>query len=246
MSMRLVIHGVGGRMGQSVQALVQAAPDMELIGGIRRQPTESNEFSSLTELATPPDVIIDFSLPDALDGLIDYCQCHRVALVSGTTGLDNSQIFELRRLAESVAVLYAANMSRGVALMRRLVQQAAAAAGPRCDIDILEHHHNRKLDAPSGTALMLGEVAARAAGQENDPNPDRRGQRTRGRIGHAVLRGGDVVGEHTAYFHLDGERIEIAHRAANRSVFAHGAVAAARWLHGQPSGFYSIDDTLGE
>jgi 4-hydroxy-tetrahydrodipicolinate reductase len=232
-------------MGQAVLVALAEDARFQVVGGVRQQPCHDSEFASLEALPERPQVVIDFSLPEALQGVIDYCREHQVALVSGTTGVSTQQLDAMRELGTIVPVLYAANMSRGVAVLKRLVAQAAQALGETADIEVLEHHHRNKLDAPSGTALMLGDIAAKAAGQRNDSSPDRSGQRQTGTVGHAVLRGGDVVGEHTVYFHLAGERLELIHRAADRRLFAIGAVSAAAWLVKQETaGFFGIEDTL--
>ncbi|MBO6783158.1 MAG: 4-hydroxy-tetrahydrodipicolinate reductase, partial [Alphaproteobacteria bacterium] len=175
---------------------------------------------------------------------------HGCALVAGTTGLEESHRAALQSASEQVPVVWASNMSSGVNLLFALTRQVARALDPDFDIEIVEMHHRHKIDAPSGTALSLGEAAAAGRGVDFDAEKllsreGITGERGRGRIGFATLRGGDVVGEHTVVFAGAGERIELTHRATDRGIFARGAVRAALWTRGRAPGFYAMADVLG-
>jgi 4-hydroxy-tetrahydrodipicolinate reductase len=194
------------------------------------------------------DVVVDFSGPGGLVAALDRCEATGAALVTGTTGLSPELEERLAKAAERIAVLRAANFSLGVAVLTRLLREAAAAL-PGWDIDIVEAHHNHKEDAPSGTALALGHAAAEARGASLDElavyaREGRPGARKAGTIGFAVVRGGDIVGEHQALLMGHGERIELGHRATDRSIFARGALEAAAWIAGRAPGAWTIEDVI--
>jgi 4-hydroxy-tetrahydrodipicolinate reductase len=196
------------------------------------------------------DVFVDFSAPDALEGHLNQALRAGKPILIGTTGLSPFHQALIDAAAKDVAVLQAANTSLGVNLLSHLVREAAARLGEDWDIEIAEMHHRMKADAPSGTALLLGEAAAEGRGVDLDAVSDRgrdgiTGARAPGHIGFAVLRGGTVAGEHQVIFAGEHERIELNHRAESRAVFARGALAAARWLAGKPAGLYSMADVLG-
>ncbi len=194
------------------------------------------------------DIVIDFSLPEACEILLEAAIETPKALVIGTTGLSTHQLNLLKQASEAMPVLYATNMSLGVALLNQLVHQAAAALDG-FDIEIVEMHHKHKKDAPSGTALTLGESAARGRGLELDKvrvsgRDGNIGERTKDEIAVMALRGGDIVGRHTVGFYNDGEFIELNHTATSRNTFSKGAIRAASWLVGKNPGLYSISDCL--
>ncbi len=189
------------------------------------------------------DVLIDFTLPDVLLANAKACAATGTALVIGTTGLTPEQQFELEATTVDLAVCQASNFSTGVNVAYRLLAQAAAVLGAESDIEISETHHRHKVDAPSGTALAMGEVVADALGR-NLRDVAVYG-RDRATIGLSAVRGGDVVGDHTVLFASNGERLEITHKASSRQAFARGAVRAAAWLVGQPAGRYDMQDVLG-
>lgn len=196
------------------------------------------------------DVVIDFTAPAAVDRHAALAARHATALVVGTTGLADGHVAALRRAAATVPVVYGSNMSLGVNLLLALTRRVAGALGTDFDIEILELHHRHKVDAPSGTALSLGEAAAAGRGVALDAVATRvrdghTGARPVGDIGFATLRGGDVVGDHTVMFAGPGERIELSHKASDRGIYARGAVRAALWTAGQPPGFYGMADVLG-
>lgn len=196
------------------------------------------------------DVLIDFSAPAALAASLDRALAAGVPILVGTTGLDDLAGRRLEEAAQKVAVLRAANTSLGVALLSELTEKAARALGPDWDIEIVEMHHRNKADAPSGTALALGEAAAMGRGMTLQENSEggRFGtdlKRTHGAIGFASLRGGTVAGDHDVIFAGPEERLILSHRAENRMIFARGALAAARFLHDRPPGLYSMRDVIG-
>jgi 4-hydroxy-tetrahydrodipicolinate reductase len=259
---RLAINGASGRMGRALLALVREDRRFELVHAVVSAGSEHDgapvfeglsaglRYSHGWDSAPAIDAVIDFSGPNGLAAALAHCRAHRVALVTGTTGLDAAQNAELERATGELALLRAANFSLGVAVLTRLLREAAASL-PDWDLEIVEAHHARKEDAPSGTALALGHAAAEARGTTLDKDAvytreGRPGARRRGSIGFAVVRGGDVVGEHVALLLGHGERVELGHRATDRSIFARGALEAAAWLAGRKPGIYSIDDMLQE
>jgi len=236
------ILGANGRMGRAVAAAVEAESGARLAGG-------ADLGDDPAALAAASDVLIDFSAPDALEANLNAAAGAGVPIVIGTTGLDASHQAAIDGAARHVAVLQAANMSLGVALLAHLVRDAAARLGPDWDIEIVEMHHRHKVDAPSGTALLLGAAAAAGRGVDLDAVSDRGRDglgraRDPGHIGFAALRGGSVAGDHQVIFAGEGERIELGHRAESREIFARGAVRAALWLAGKPAGRYRIADVL--
>lgn len=257
---RLAINGASGRMGSALLTLLRDDPRFQLAHAVVApgsaddgQPAYAAEPSSLRfahdwSAAPALDVVIDFSGPDALDGALSHCLAHGIALVSGTTGLDVAMEARLASAGEHIALLRAANFSLGVAVLTRLLRDAAAAL-PGWDLEIVEAHHNRKQDAPSGTALALGHAAAAARHTTLDSaavysREGQTGARAEGSIGFAVVRGGDIVGEHSALLIGQGERLELGHRATDRSIFARGALQAAHWLSRQSAGHWQIDDVI--
>ena len=237
---RLAITGASGRMGSALQALLRDDERFELAARI----DSSGDWRDVPKL----DVVIDFSTPTGFAAALDRCESHGIALVSGTTGLDESLRGRLDASAKKIAVLHASNFSLGIAVLTRALRDAAKAL-PDWDLEILEAHHARKVDAPSGTALALGRAAAEARGQDFDAvamlaRDGQTGPRPNNVIGFASLRAGDIVGEHTVLLVGVGERLEFAHRATERAIFARGALHAAAWLAGKPPGSYTLDDVL--
>ncbi len=264
--MKIGIVGCAGRMGRMLVAEVLAAEGCSLAGGTEHgeSPFLGQDVAALAghepaglavtddadALFAAADVIIDFTLPQATIGHGEAAARHGAAWVIGTTGLDGAQQAAVEKAAESTAVVQAANYSVGVNLLLGLTTQVAGILESDYDIEILEMHHRHKVDAPSGTALALGHAAAEGRGVDLEAVSDKvrdghTGARTVGDIGFATLRGGDVVGDHSVIFAADGERIALTHKASNRSVFARGAVRAARWSADQKPGLYSMRDVLG-
>lgn len=264
---RTVVTGVAGRMGRSIVRFVRDSDDMELVGATERPGSAhlgldvglacrlgALEIPVAEDLAKAigkgAEVVIDFSSAEASAGHARICADLGIPLVVGTTGFSARDKEEIVGAAKRIPVLMAPNMSVGVNLMLRLAAQAAKVLGAAYDVEVLEMHHRLKKDAPSGTAVRLGEVLAEHLGR--DPATSFRlsragpiGERPDGEIGIQSLRGGDVVGEHTVFFVGEGERLEITHRASSRDQFALGAVRAARFLVGKPPGIYDMSSVLG-
>ena len=198
-------------------------------------------------LAKISDVIVDFSSPDALPAHLAAARLAKTPILIGTTGLDGAHQAMIDDAAKHIAIIQAANTSLGINLLSALIEQAAARLGDDRDIEVVEMHHRHKVDAPSGTALLLAQAAARGRGKSLPELSrfDRDGLRDVGSIGFASLRGGSVAGDHMVILAADGERIELGHRAEDRSIFARGAVKAALWLSGKPAGRYTMADVLG-
>ncbi len=253
---RIAIVGAGGRMGRALLESAKA-PDFEVAAAIERagSPWLGEVLGSvrvtgnLEEVASGCDVVIDFSSPESCVRAARIAASSGAAFVSGTTGLDAAAHEVLAQVARETAVLHAANFSVGVNVLARLVELAAQATGEEWDLEVFEAHHRHKVDAPSGTALMLGRSAAAGRGVELDEVADWArhgvtGPREPGAIGFQVVRGGDIVGEHTVFACGEGERIELTHRATDRGIFARGALRAARWMASRRPGSYSMDDVL--
>ena len=246
-------------MGKMLAQEVAGHPAAELSGGTARPGSglvgQSLGSAVVTDdadaLFAGSDAVIDFTRPELLRAHLDLAIRHKKALVIGTTGLDAEARAAIRRAAESVPLVQAANMSVGVTLLGQLVKQLAAKLDDQTfDVEIVEMHHRHKIDAPSGTALALAEAAAEGRGVQlaDVARKSRDGQigaRPAGEIGISTLRGGDVVGDHTVIFAADGERIEITHKASSRQIFARGAVRAALWAADRKPGLYSMLDVLG-
>ena len=236
------IIGSEGAMGAALISVVERS-DHELSGGIDRGGDPAG-------LADRSDVLVDFSAPQALDANLHAAIGAGIPLVIGTTGLEARHHQAIDNAARAVPVLQTGNTSLGVTLLAHLVREAAERLGPDWDIEILEMHHRRKVDAPSGTALLLGEAAAEGRGITLAENSERgrdgqTGARAQGAIGFASLRGGTVAGEHSVILAGEEERITLSHSAENRSIFARGAIRAAGWLIGREPGRYRMDDVLG-
>jgi 4-hydroxy-tetrahydrodipicolinate reductase len=236
------IIGSAGRMGQAIAAM---APDqgISIAGAI-------DVGGDPILLARACDILIDFSSPKALVENLGAAVAAQTPIVIGTTGLEDHHHQAIDDAARHVAVLQTGNTSLGVTLLARLVREAAARLGDDWDIEIVEMHHRHKVDAPSGTALLLGEAAAQARGialehQSERGRDGQTGARGKGAIGFASLRGGSVAGDHSVILAADDERIELTHRAENRAIFARGALKAATWLTRQPPGRYGMDQVLG-
>ena len=264
--MRIGIVGCAGRMGRALIAEVLAAGDLTLAGAIERTggAAVGQDAGTLAgggaagvpvtddalALFAHADAVLDFTTPAATVAFARLAAQSRAVHVVGTTGLSAGDEAALRTAARHTRVVYAANMSVGVTLLAALVEKVAATLDPAFDIEVFEMHHRHKVDAPSGTALLLGHAAAAGRGVTLDTVAERgrdghTGARTPGAIGFAVARGGDVVGEHTVLFAGPAERIELTHKAGSRTIFARGAVRAARWAFGREPGLYSMRDVLG-
>jgi len=228
---RISLVAPNGRMGKAIANAVASNP----------------EFTIDQDHA---DVLVDFSAPDALEASLDRAIAANVPILVGTTGLQPEHHEKIAEAAEQVAIICAPNTSLGINLLRQLVEEATARLGPDWDIEILEMHHRHKVDAPSGTALLLGQSAAKGRGStlqelsRFDRISEHPHAREPGTIGYASLRGGSVVGEHVVILATEGERIELGHRADSRAIFARGALAAVRFLMGKPPRLYSMSDVI--
>lgn len=260
-TVRVAISGATGRMGHALARLASEDGEMEVVGGIGR--TDGGAAADLPfpvvptaaeagEILRAADVVVDFSAPELLADLLARHgdPLAGKAIVVGTTGLSAEEDGALDRAAERMAVLRAANFSVGVNLLVALAERAAAVLGPDYDVEIVEAHHRRKVDAPSGTALELAKAVARGHDVSLDDvrvdgRSGRPGARPRGEIGLHAVRGGDVVGDHRVLYLGERERIELAHLAQDRALFAEGALRAARWMAGRAPGAYGMRDVLG-
>lgn len=249
---RIAVAGALGRMGQAVAAAVAADDRTALAARFDRPGASGEGLVSLDEALAAADVVIDFTVPAASVALAKAAAARGgPALVIGTTGLSDAEAAAIDAAAASVPIVRAGNFSLGVNMLMGLVAQAARALGPEAyDIEIFEAHHRRKVDAPSGTALMLGQAAAAGRGVALDDvmTAERHGNtgpRRAGDIGFSVLRGGDIIGEHSVSFAADDEILTLSHSARDRGLFARGAVHAAAWAAGQAPGAYDMQDVLG-
>lgn len=248
-ALRVALVGASGRMGQAIERLArESSGAFEVIA--RASAHGRDDFATIA--SNTPQVAIDFSAPASTRDFASIAAGVRLPLVVGTTGLGPEHVRALESAAAVIPVFVASNMSVGVYVLGELVRQATAMLGEDFDLEIVEAHHRRKVDAPSGTALTLLEIAQRArehVGSGGNEAVHGRsgaaGSRARGEIGMHAIRGGDVVGDHHVHFLGEGERIELVHRATSRDVFASGALRAARWLIAQPPGLYGMRDLLG-
>lgn len=263
---RIAVMGAAGRMGKIlVEAVQQRAPLTGLTAAIVRPGStligvDAGELASLGRIGVPLsghvesvaeefDVLIDFTLPEVMLKNLAFCRKSGKAMVIGTTGLDAAQKQLLAEAAKDIPIVFAANFSVGVNLSLKLLDMAARVLGDEADIEIIEAHHRHKIDAPSGTALRMGEVIASALDRDLQKvavygREGHTGARERDTIGFATVRGGDVVGDHTVLFACEGERLEITHKASSRMTFAKGAVRAALWLDEREPGLYDMQDVL--
>ena len=239
---RIAINGSKGKMGQALIDAVNANSKVEYGAGF-------DKGDSLKDSLDGFDVLIDFSRPEASLNALSICKESAKAMVIGTTGFSDSELNLINQASKEIPIVFAPNMSVGVNLTLKILETSAKVIGPDSSIEIIEAHHRYKVDSPSGTALKMGEVVANALGRDlskcaiygREGIEEPRDQNT---IGFSSIRGGDVVGEHTVAFFMDGERVEITHKASSRMIYANGAVRAAHWLTYKPSGLYSMQDVL--
>lgn len=251
--MKIGIAGYRGRVGQLLVKELQSGTWDELdlaVGSTRNIHPEHASIEPFSvvdnteDLMRESDCVIDFTTPESTIKNISAAINAQTSLVIGTTGLNDAAQKIILDASKKIPIVFSANMSIGVNLLLALVEQTAARLDTRWDIEIFESHHKHKVDAPSGTAFALGKAAAKGR-HGGDFITDRNGKRKDGDIGYAVSRGGDVVGEHMVTFYGAGERVELGHKASDRALFARGALTAAKWLNGKPSGLYSMRDVLG-
>ncbi len=265
MATRIAINGAAGRMGRCLIQAVEQTDGLELSAAIDRADSsllgaDAGELAGVGKLGVAitadveaatagSDVIIDFTLPEVSMALVPHCVANQCRLVIGTTGFTAEQKEEIEQSSQQLAMLMAPNMSVGVNLSLKLLDIAARVLGNDVDIEIVEAHHRHKVDAPSGTALRMGEVVADALGRDLKTcavygREGRTGERDRNTIGFATVRAGDIVGDHTVMFAAEGERVEITHKASSRMTFALGAMRASSWLMTHQAGLYDMQDVL--
>jgi 4-hydroxy-tetrahydrodipicolinate reductase len=250
-TLRIAVAGALGRMGQAVANVVQSQPDLTLAARFDRPEASEPGLVPREAALAAADVVVDFTTGQASAALAEACAARGgPALVVGSTGFDADQLARLEAAAKRIAIVRAGNFSLGVNMLIGLVEQAARALPADYDIEVFEAHHRRKVDAPSGTALMLGEAAAHGRRAElsavaKHGREGITGARPAGEIGFSVLRAGGIVGEHSVVFASDEEILTLSHSARDRGLFAKGAVAAARWVAGKPPGAYDMQDVLG-
>ena len=261
----VAVSGAAGRMGRMLVSAIAGADDMRVTGAVdhpdaSEQGADAGELAGVGHLGVPImgdiaelaefDVLVDFSVATATLDKLDFCTDNGKALVIGTTGFEEAGLEAIRQAAQAVPIVMAPNMSVGVNVAFKLIESAARALGDDVDVEVFEAHHRHKIDAPSGTAVRMGEILAETLGRDiaTDAVYGREGitgERERRTIGFHSLRGGDIVGEHTVTFAGTGERIEITHRAGSRENFAAGAVRAVRFVAGRTPALYGMDDVLG-
>ena len=263
---RIAVVGAAGRMGRTLVQAVHETPGLDLTVAVERLGSslvgsDAGELAGVGRLNVPVeedlaaavdrfDTLIDFTTPAATLAHLALCRAHGRRAVIGTTGIDAPGRAAIAAAGTEIGIVFAPNMSVGVNLCFRLLELAARVMGEDADIEIVEAHHRHKVDAPSGTALRMGEVIAQTLGRDLAEvavygREGRTGERDRRTIGFETIRAGDVVGEHTVWFATVGERVEITHKASSRMTFAKGAVRAAQWLAARPAGLYDMQDVLG-
>lgn len=242
----IAICGANGKMGKTIYNCVKDRDDCKVIAGIDLYTEQYADFpivASPTELSEKPDVIIDFSNPASLDGLLNYCLSAGTPIVVASTGYSDEQITKIRTASEQIPVFFTFNMSLGINLLVQLAKKAAEVLGDRFDIEIVEKHHNQKLDAPSGTAIMLANAINETMDNSKHYVYDRhsrRQKREKSEIGMHAIRGGTIVGEHDVIFAGNDEVITLSHSAASKTVFAEGSIKAAIFLKDKPAGLYDM------
>ena len=249
---RIIMHGCNGKMGQVITGLVADDPNAQIVAGIDIADNRDNGYPVFTDIKkcdVAADVIVDFAAAAAVDALLDYSVEKQIPVVLCTTGLSDEQLARVKESSKKVAILKSANMSLGINTLMKLLKDAANVFAPAgYDIEIVEKHHNQKVDAPSGTAIALADSINEARGGEYEYVYDRskvRKKRDKKEIGISAVRGGTIVGEHEVIFAGIDEVIEFKHTAYSKSVFAKGAVEAAKFLAGKPAGMYDMADVIG-
>ena len=248
---KMIMHGCNGKMGQVITKIVKEDANAEIVAGIDKYMGIQNDypvFESIDKCDVDADVVIDFSNAAAVDGLLDYCVEKQVPVVLCTTGLSEEQLGKVQEASKKVAVLKSANMSLGVNMLLKLLQDATKILAPAgFDIEIVERHHNQKVDAPSGTALAMADSINAAMNDEYTYTYDRsqvRQKRDKKEIGISAVRGGTIVGEHEVIYAGEDEVIEFKHTAHSKAVFAKGAVEAGKFLKGKGAGLYDMKDVI--
>ncbi|MCT8557667.1 4-hydroxy-tetrahydrodipicolinate reductase [Glaesserella parasuis] len=265
MTLKIGVVGAGGRMGRQLIQAVNNAEGVELGAAFERKGSslvgaDAGELAGIGHLGVTVtddlasqlnhfDLLIDFTRPEGTLEHIAFCVAHNKKMVIGTTGFDDAGKQAIKSASEEISIVFASNYSVGVNLVFKLLEKAAKVMGDYCDIEVIEAHHRHKVDAPSGTALSMGEHIAKTLGRDLKTHgvfarEGITGERKRDEIGFATIRAGDVVGEHSVWFADEGERVEIAHKASSRMTFANGAVRAAKWLQTKQNGLFDMTDVL--
>ncbi|KDD78998.1 4-hydroxy-tetrahydrodipicolinate reductase [Glaesserella parasuis] len=265
MTLKIGVVGAGGRMGRQLVQAVNNAEGVELGAVFERKGSslvgaDAGELAGIGDLGVTVtddlasqvnhfDLLIDFTRPEGTLEHIAFCVAHNKKMVIGTTGFDDAGKQAIKSASEKISIVFASNYSVGVNLVFKLLEKAAKVMGDYCDIEVIEAHHRHKVDAPSGTALSMGEHIAKTLGRDLKTHgvfarEGITGERKRDEIGFATIRAGDVVGEHSVWFADEGERVEIAHKASSRMTFANGAVRAAKWLQTKQNGLFDMTDVL--
>ena len=248
----VIMHGCNGKMGQTIAGLIAGDDEITLAAGVDAYDEGKNPFpvfKVISECNVKADVVIDFSAAPAVDGLLDYCVENHIPCVLCTTGLSEQQLKKVEEAAQKVAILKSANMSLGINMLMKLLKEATAILAPAgFDIEILEKHHKLKVDAPSGTALALGDSINEALDNEYEYIYDRskrREKRPQKEIGFSAVRGGTIVGDHDVIFAGADEVVTFSHTAYSKAVFGKGAIQAAKFLKGKPAGLYNMSHVIG-
>ncbi|MDP0240435.1 4-hydroxy-tetrahydrodipicolinate reductase [Glaesserella parasuis] len=265
MTLKIGVVGAGGRMGRQLIQAVNNAEGVELGAAFERKGSslvgaDAGELAGIGHLGVTVtddlasqlnhfNLLIDFTRPEGTLEHIAFCVAHNKKMVIGTTGFDDAGKQAIKSASEEISIVFASNYSVGVNLVFKLLEKAAKVMGDYCDIEVIEAHHRHKVDAPSGTALSMGEHIAKTLGRDLKTHgvfarEGITGERKRDEIGFATIRAGDVVGEHSVWFADEGERVEIAHKASSRMTFANGAVRAAKWLQTKQNGLFDMTDVL--
>lgn len=249
---RILMNGCNGKMGRMITEIARSDENVEIVAGVDTYtgiPNDYPVFDSIEKCGVEADVVVDFSNAGAVDALLDYCVERKLPVVLCTTGLSKEQLNKVAEVSKEIAVLKSANMSLGINLLLKLLQDAAKVLAPAgYDVEVVERHHNQKVDAPSGTALALADSVNEALNKEYHYVYDRsqvRQKREKKEIGISAVRGGTIVGEHEVIFAGTDEVVEFKHTAYSRSVFAKGAVEAGKFLAGKAPGMYDMGDVVG-
>ncbi len=249
--MKIIVCGCNGKMGKTLKDTAKNYSNCEIIAGVDANSESSCDFpvfSSPDKITEKADAVIDFSHPSMLEPLINYCTGTCTPAVICTTGFSENQVDQIKKAAEVIPIFYSQNMSLGVNLLLELSRRAAKFLGSDFDIEIIEKHHNQKIDAPSGTALMIAEEISNFTAEKPNYVYDRtkvRQQRSKNEIGIHCVRGGNICGDHEIIFAGDNETVTLSHHASSRDIFANGAIKAARFLKNQKAGLYSMKDIVG-
>lgn len=248
---RIIMHGCNGKMGQVISKMIEEDPDTQMAAGIDARDDGHNPypvFTDINQCDVEADCLIDFSVAEAVDGMLDYCVEHKLPCVLCTTGLSEAQLKKMQEASQKTAILKSANMSVGINMLFKILKEAAAVLAPAgFDIEIVEKHHNLKLDAPSGTALALADAINEEFDNSYEYVYDRSGRREKRpkkEIGISALRGGTIVGDHDVVFAGEDEVVTFSHRAYSKAAFGKGAVQAAKFLAGRKPGLYDMSSVI--